>query len=78
MIVENNQTDKKEMRKGHVSEDDLKEQLRIWMNQKNLDNIKEAYLERDGQISFIKDDPEPKVLDIKVEDGIQTVRIKLE
>lgn len=78
VIVENNKPDKKEMRKGHVSEDDLKEQLRIWMNQKDLDNIKEAYLERDGQISFIRNDHEPKILDVKVEEGVQTVRIKLE
>ncbi len=78
LIVENQQPDIKEMKKGHVSEDDLKEQLRLGINQKTLENVKEAYLERDGQISFIKGNREPKVLDIKVENGVQTVRIKLE
>lgn len=78
LIVDDYQLDKEEMKKGRVSEDDLKEQLRLGINQKNLENIKEAYLERDGQISFIKDHRDPKVLDIKVENGVQTVRIKLE
>ncbi len=66
------------MKQGHVSEEDVKEQLRLGMNQKNLENIREAFLEKDGQISFIKDNQQPKVLDIKVEEGVQTVRIKLE
>ncbi len=77
-IVENYKTNKNEMRKKHVSDEDLKEQLRIEANQTTLENIKEAYLERDGQISFIKVKNEPRILDIKVVDGIQTVRIKLE
>ncbi len=77
-LVENHLPDVKEMKKGRVSEDDLKEQLRLGINQKTLDNIKEAYLERDGQISFIKEKTEPRVLDIKVENGVQTIRIKLE
>ncbi len=78
VIVENHQPDEKEMKRGRVSEDDLKEQLRLGINQETLANVKEAYLERDGQISFIKDNREPKILDIKVENGVQTVRIKLE
>ena len=78
VIVENSQPDPKEMKKGRVSEDDLKEQLRLGINQQTLENVKEAYLERDGQISFIKDNREPKILDIKVENGVQTIRIKLE
>jgi uncharacterized membrane protein YcaP (DUF421 family) len=77
-IVNNFQLDKKKMKQGHVSEEDVKEQLRLGMNQKNLENIREAFLEKDGQISFIKDNQQPKVLDIKVEEGVQTVRIKLE
>ncbi|HKB84801.1 MAG TPA: hypothetical protein VKD08_01435, partial [Ignavibacteriaceae bacterium] len=61
-----------------VSEDDIKEQLRLGINQETLENVRDAYLERDGQISFIKDNRDPKILDIKVESGVQTVRIKLE
>ncbi len=78
LIIDDHQPDQKEMKKGHVSEDDLKEQLRLGINQESLENIREAYLERDGQISFIKDNREPKIFDIKVENGVQTVRIKLE
>ena len=77
-IIENYKLDNKEMKKGHVSEDDLREQLRLSVKQKTLDDIKEAYLERDGEISFIKEKNEPKIIDVKVENGVQTVRIKLE
>ena len=77
-IVDNYQENKKVMKKGHVSDEDLKEQLRLWINQETLENIREAYVERDGQISFIKGNREPKVLDIKVEEGVETVRIKLD
>ncbi len=78
LIINNHQTDETEMKKGRVSEDDIREQLRLGLNQKTLENVKEAYLERDGQISFIREKTEPRVLDIKVENGVQTIRIKLE
>jgi uncharacterized membrane protein YcaP (DUF421 family) len=78
VIINNYQSDLREMKKGRVSEDDIKEQLRLGINQETLENVRDAYLERDGQISFIKDNRDPKILDIKVESGVQTVRIKLE
>ena len=77
-LIEDYTEDEKKMKKGRVSEDDLKEQLRLSINQTTLSNVKEAFLEKDGQISFIKEKAKPEILDIKVEEGVQTVRIKLE
>ena len=77
-IIDRFTPDPQKMKRGHVTEDDLEEQLRLGVKQTTLEGIKEAYLERSGQISFIKEKTEPQILDIKVEDGVQTVRIKLE
>ena len=44
----------------------------------DLKKVKEARLERSGDISIIKASGEPKVVEVKVEDGVQTVRVVLE
>lgn len=44
----------------------------------DVSQIKLAYLERDGSISVIPKSPEPRVLEVTVRDGVQTVRIALE
>ena len=36
-----------------------------------------AYLERDGQISAISLKREPRVLNVSVENGVETVRLEL-
>ena len=41
-------------------------------------NIRLAYLERSGQISVIPFKGEPRILDVSVAGGVQTVRIELE
>jgi uncharacterized membrane protein YcaP (DUF421 family) len=77
-IISRSTPDPKKMKRGHVTEDDLEEQLRLGARQTTLEGIKEAFIERSGQISFIKEKSKPRILDIKIEDGVQTVRIKLE
>jgi len=39
--------------------------------------VKLAYLERNGGISVIPRKPEPRVLEVAVEEGVQTVRIEV-
>lgn len=40
--------------------------------------FKNAYLERTGKLSFIKYPAEAKVIDVKVEEGVKTIQIKIE
>ncbi len=42
------------MRKTCISRKDLMEELRLTTNEKKLENIDEIYMERSGQISFVK------------------------
>jgi len=66
------------MRRGHLSEKDLMSSGRTQANVDDLEKVKAARLERSGDISVIKADASPKVLEVDVADGVQTVRIQIE
>jgi uncharacterized membrane protein YcaP (DUF421 family) len=66
------------MRKSNVSETDLMVALRTQARLQDIRQVKEARLERSGDISVIKVDSPPKIIEVKVEEGVQTVRIQLE
>jgi uncharacterized membrane protein YcaP (DUF421 family) len=77
LLVKEGEIDWGEMRGGHVSRNDLLQSLR----QKGLtgvDQVREARLERSGDISVIKRSGEPRIIDISVKDGVQTVRIQID
>jgi uncharacterized membrane protein YcaP (DUF421 family) len=67
-----------EMAKSHISKKDLMGQIRSQGNTEDLSSVKKAILERSGQISVIQSSSEPKILEVKVADGVQTIRIILE
>jgi uncharacterized membrane protein YcaP (DUF421 family) len=66
------------MQGSHISEKDLMSQVRAEGNTEDLNSIEKAFLERSGQISVIKSEKEPKVLEVKVVEGVQTIRIIME
>lgn len=65
------------LRKHRLSEGDLDEALRLHASVKDAGKIEEARFERNGDISFVKKKDEPRVLEVKVENGVQTVRIEI-
>lgn len=78
LLVKDGEIQDDGMREAKLSENDLKEALRLQAGDPDLSNIKRAYLERSGRISIIPFKTEPQVLDVSVEDGVKTIRIKLE
>jgi uncharacterized membrane protein YcaP (DUF421 family) len=64
-------------RRTSVSTHDLKQALRLQAQETDLAKVRLAYLERNGAISVIPDKAEPRVVDVAVADGVQTVRIEL-
>ena len=64
------------MRQTHMTENDLWEDLR-GKSVSDLKQVREAHLERSGQLSVIKAKSEPKVVEVKVAEGVQTVRIEI-
>ncbi len=77
VLVKDGQVDWDEMRASHMSKDDLLGALRSQGRVSGWEQVKEARLERSGDVSVIKADPEPKVLSAVTEDGKLTVTIKL-
>jgi uncharacterized membrane protein YcaP (DUF421 family) len=78
LLIEDGKIQKIGMRKAGLSDHDLKQALRMQNNHTDPANIRLAYLERSGNISVIPFKGEPRILDVSVADGVQTVRIELE
>jgi uncharacterized membrane protein YcaP (DUF421 family) len=75
VLIRDGEPDRDAMRRTHVTEHDLHEDLR----QEGLEGsgkVKEARLERSGKLSVVKRS-EPKVVEVRVEDGVQVVRLEL-
>jgi uncharacterized membrane protein YcaP (DUF421 family) len=66
------------MRRGHITANDLTSALRIQTNQTDPARVRLAYLERNGQISIIAYEREPRLTMFAVEDGVQTVHIQID
>jgi uncharacterized membrane protein YcaP (DUF421 family) len=65
------------MRAKSLSERDLEEALRLKASLADCEQVAEARFERNGDISVIKKKSEPRVVEISVRDGVQTVRIEI-
>jgi uncharacterized membrane protein YcaP (DUF421 family) len=63
--------------KAGLTRGDLEQALRLEGRQDDAAGIRAAYLERNGRISVVPYPREPRVVDVAVEPGIQTVRIDL-
>jgi uncharacterized membrane protein YcaP (DUF421 family) len=78
LLVENGKIQEEGMRRAGLSTRDLEEHLRLKARETDISNVQLAVLERNGEISIVPKAREPKVLDVSVQDGAQTVRVKLE
>ncbi len=76
VLVRDGQIEEATMRKAHMTEHDLWQDLR-GEGLSNLKQVAEARLERSGKLSVIKGKPEPKLVEVTVQDGVQTVRIEI-
>jgi uncharacterized membrane protein YcaP (DUF421 family) len=75
LLIKDGDIQEKGLRQTSVSAKDLEEALRIESHVTEPEFVQLAYLERNGGISVIPRKPEPRVLEVSVEDGVQTVRI---
>jgi uncharacterized membrane protein YcaP (DUF421 family) len=75
-MVRDGRIDAEGMRSEHMTEHDLWEDLR-GRSIARLEDVADARLERSGNLSVVKAKPEPKVVEVAVRDGVQTVRIEI-
>ena len=74
-VVRDGEIDEQAMKKHHVSLRDLNEDLRLNGGVSDLKTVREATLERNGDISVLR---KPQVFTVSVAEGVQTVRIEIE
>jgi uncharacterized membrane protein YcaP (DUF421 family) len=67
---------KDELRRAHVTRHDLEEAMRR-RGMTDLAKVAEARLERDGSISVVQQEAAPRIVEMRVAPGVQTVRIEL-
>ncbi|MFW6076060.1 MAG: DUF421 domain-containing protein [Chloroflexota bacterium] len=63
--------------KSHISRKDLDQAIRINGGLPDISKIAEAHMERNGNISVIERRGEPRILEVDVKEGVQTIRIQL-
>lgn len=78
LLIKDGEVQQEGMQEGNVSWHDLEQALREQGNMTEPSNVEVAYLERDGSISVVPAEAKPRILDISVADGVQTVRIAME
>ncbi len=77
LLIEDGKIQEDGMRQAGLSDHDLKQALRMQNDHTDPSKIHLAYLERSGSISVIPMKSEPRVLELSIKDGVQTVRIEL-
>jgi uncharacterized membrane protein YcaP (DUF421 family) len=77
ILVKDGKALKEAMNHSDISQHDLEESLRVEGKLTQVEQVAEAHLERNGKISIIPVKKDPKILDVKVENGVQTVRIEV-
>lgn len=76
-LVRDGQVQWDQMKRGQISMEDLLTAVRAGAGSEDLAQVQCAYLERSGDISVIKRDRPPRVVEVQVEQGVQTVRVEL-
>jgi uncharacterized membrane protein YcaP (DUF421 family) len=77
-LVQDGQILEDGMRETGTTMRDLDRAMREDGNVPDVSQVQLAYMERDGSISVVPKSSEPRVLDVSVQDGVQTIRILIE
>ena len=78
LLIKDGKVQQQGIREIGFSTRDLEEALRLQGEETDPSKIKLAYMERNGSVSVIPRPSEPRIVDVSVTDGVQTVRIELE
>ena len=78
LLIDEGELQRDAMRESGITRMDLEQALRMEGVEPSFSEVQRAYLERDGSISVVPKESEPRVLDVAVQDGVQTVRIMVE
>lgn len=77
LLIKDGRVQEDGMRKAAITPADLAEFLRMEARETDPAKIELAYMERNGKVSALPYPKEPRVVDVTVQAGVQTVRIEL-
>jgi uncharacterized membrane protein YcaP (DUF421 family) len=80
VLLEDGQVKWDVLKEHDLSENDLKESMRLQAKTEDFSSIQLATLERNGNISFLTKEKEkqPKIIEVEVKDGVQRIRIEIQ
>jgi uncharacterized membrane protein YcaP (DUF421 family) len=78
LLIKDGEVQPEGVRQSLITDEDLEQALRLQTKQTDPSKVRLAHLERNGQISIVPYPREPKVFNVSVEAGVQTVRIELQ
>ena len=76
-LIENGRVIEDALHAASLTRADLQQALRLETGHDDPAKIRRAHMERNGKISVVPYRREPRVVDVAVKDGVQTVRIDL-
>ena len=77
-LIKNGEIQENALRQSRITENMLQENLRIQAHLTDPEKVQEAYYEPSGEVSVIPKKNEGHVVEVKVEEDVQTIRIRLE
>lgn len=77
-LIKDGEIKEEAMQKSKIGKNDLLEALRQKGGVENPEQVKSAYLERDGSITVIPKDCEVHIVDVEVKENVQTIKIKIQ
>lgn len=76
LLIEDGKIHEEGLREAGLTHEDLIEALRLEIRDDDPARVRRAYMERNGKISVIAFPSAPRAVTVKVEQGVQTVRIE--
>lgn len=76
LLIEDGRIDEAGLREAGLTREDLTEVLRLQNHDEDPAKVRRAYMERNGKVSVIPFPSEPRAVTVKVEEGVQTIRIE--
>ncbi len=77
LLIRDGKVQREGLRKASITSEDLGEAMRLQIGQTDPARVQLAYMERNGKISVLPYPHEPRIVEISVRAGVQTVRVEI-
>lgn len=78
VLIQDGEIQTQNLNKAHMSQSELRSALRSHSHLSDPKDVKLARFERSGQVSIIPAERKPEIIEMQVEEGVQTVRVRID